>query len=309
MNILRLFITPSFFYSVLRISTPLVFGTISSYTASKAGLSNIAIEGMMLISALLGVVFSATFGMALPAFLLVVLIGACIGFAMGFMSEILRAKIFLTGLALNMIASGTSVFLLFLVSGDRGASTSLKSYQMPAINIPIIQDIPVIGTILSGHNVLTYVAYLSVIVIYIFINKTKIGLRIRAVGINEQAAKSVGVKALNLKLLALSISGALAAMGGAYLSMGYLSIFTNNMTAGRGFISLSADAMSAGSALIGMLVALLFGVADSITNWAQQSTTIPVELIQTIPYVFVILALVLYNLRKNAKAKRNEMSK
>ncbi len=303
-DFLNLLLTPDFLFSVLRISTPLIFGTLAHYVASKAGLLNIAVEGMMLTAALLGVVFSYLFGAALPGFLLAVVIGAVIGFFLGYLSETLKADIFLTGIAFNLIASGFTVFLLFLISGDKGVSTNLRSFQMPTINIPVLENLYYVGRVISGHNVLTYFSFVCAVIMYVFMNKTRIGLRIRAVGENELAAKSVGIKARRLKLLAISISGALAAMGGCYLSMGYLSNFNAGMTSGRGFISLSANAMSGGSVLGGMLVSLLFGFADTITNFAQQYFDIPVELILTTPYVFVIAALVIYNVDKNRRARR-----
>lgn len=297
----------SFLHAVLRISTPLVAGTLAAYIANKAGLVNIAIEGMMLMAALFGVLLSAAFGPSnvVLAFIVVVVIGALIGLVMGVISEVLDADIFLTGLALNMIAKGLTAFLLFMASGDKGSSSNITSYAMPIIDIPFIKDIPVLGNILSGHNVVTYISYILVVVMFIFVNKTKTGLRIRATGENEKAAQTVGINTLRLKLLAISLSGALAAIGGAFLSMGYMKRFTRDMTAGRGFISLSASAMSGGSALGGTLVSLLFGVTDALSNWIQQASTgISHNIVLAMPYFFVIVALVIYNITKIVKAKR-----
>jgi simple sugar transport system permease protein len=203
-----------------------------------------------------------------------------------------------------MLAAGASIFILYMVTGDRGNSASLKSYNMPNIDIPVIKDIPVVGTILSGHNVITYMSFLIVFLMYVFVNKTRTGLRMRSVGENELAAKSVGIKTLRLKLLSISISGALSAIAGCYLSMGYLSMFTVNMTSGRGFIALCANAMSGGSALGGMLVSLIFGVSDTIANFAQQTVEIPSQIILMIPYAFVILCLVVYMINKNRNLKK-----
>jgi ABC-type uncharacterized transport system permease subunit len=303
-SLLHLIFSPDFIASVLRVSTPIIIGTMAAYISDKAGMINIAIEGFMLLSALFGVILSAVFHGPWIAFFITVLIGALLGLFMGYLSEVLKAPIFLTGLAINMLAAGASIFILYMVTGDRGNSASLKSYKMPVVDIPIIKDIPILGQIFSGHNVITYFSFIIVFLSYLFINKTRLGLRMRAVGENEIAAKSVGVKTLRLKLLSITISGALSAVAGCYLSMGYLSMFTVNMTSGRGFIALCANAMSGGSALGGMLVSLIFGVSDTIANFAQQTVQIPSQVILMLPYAFVILCLVLYMVNKNRKLKK-----
>jgi ABC-type uncharacterized transport system permease subunit len=303
-NLIHLILSPDFIASVLRVSTPIIIGTMAAYISDKAGMINIAIEGFMLLCALFGVILSAHFHDPWIAFFITIIIGALLGLFMGYLSEVLKAPILLTGLAINMLAMGASIFILYMVTGDRGNSASLKSYNMPNIDIPFIENIPVLGTILSGHNVITYFSFISVYLMYVFVNKTRLGLRMRAVGENELAAKSVGIKTLRLKLLSISISGALSAIAGCYLSMGYLSMFTANMTSGRGFIALCANAMSGGSALGGMLVSLIFGVSDTIANFAQQSVKIPSQIILMIPYVFVILGLVVYMINKNRNLKK-----
>jgi simple sugar transport system permease protein len=303
-DLMQLILSPDFIASVFRVSTPIIIGTMAAYISNKAGMINIAIEGFMLLSALFGVILSAQFHDPWLAFFITVVIGALLGLLMGYLSEVLKAPIFLTGLAINMLAAGASIFILYMVTGDRGNSASLKSYNMPNIDIPVIKDIPVVGTILSGHNVITYMSFLIVFLMYVFVNKTRTGLRMRSVGENELAAKSVGIKTLRLKLLSISISGALSAIAGCYLSMGYLSMFTVNMTSGRGFIALCANAMSGGSALGGMLVSLIFGVSDTIANFAQQTVEIPSQIILMIPYAFVILCLVVYMINKNRNLKK-----
>src|SRR3712207_4027584 len=224
-----------FGYSILRVTTPILFAALGALISDKAGVINIALEGIMLISALIGVIVSAGTGSVWVGLLAAVIIGGIIGIVMAYFSLNLKSDIILTGIAINLMAAGGTIFLLYIVAQDKGISTSLKSGVLPKIVIPIINKIPVIGPILSGHNVLTYIGLIAVGLVSYFLYKTPLGLRIRSVGENENAAASVGVNVIKIKYIALAISGMLAGFGGAYMSMGYVSWFSKNMTAGRGF--------------------------------------------------------------------------
>ena len=146
----------------------------------------------------------------------------------------------LAGTALNTFVSGLTIFVLFMITGEKGTSTKLTSYKMPSIDIPLIKNIPVLGEILSGHSILTYFAFICVFIAAFLLFKTAIGLRIRAVGENPDAAESVGVNVKRIKAMSLIICGFFASLGGAYLSMDYVTWFQREMTSGRGFIALAA---------------------------------------------------------------------
>ncbi|WP_142414006.1 ABC transporter permease [Hathewaya massiliensis] len=292
-----------FGYSILRVTTPILFAALGALISDKAGVINIALEGIMLISALTGVVFSALTGSAWMGLLAAIVIGALIGIVLAYFSLNLRTDIILAGIALNLMAGGGTIFFLYLVAKDKGISTSLKSGVLPKLTIPLINKIPVLGPILSGHNVLTYVSLIAVIAVSYFLYKTPLGLRIRSVGENPDAAASVGVNVIKIKYIALTLSGVFAGLGGAYMSMGYVSWFSKNMTAGRGFIALAAEAMGAGTPIGTFLTSLLFGFADSLSN-SLQSLKIPAEFVQMIPYVATIVGLVIYATRKSAQVKK-----
>ena len=172
-------------------------------------------------------------------------------------------------------------------------------------NILNIKDIPVLGEIVSGHNVITYLAFISAFVIWFLLFKTRLGLRIRAVGENADAARSVGINVFKTKSTALIIAGVLSGMGGAYMSMGYVSWYVKNMTAGRGWIGIAAAAMSGQHPLIGTLSALLFGVADSVSN-TLQTLNLPSQLVLMIPYVVTILAMCGYAYYALKKRQRRQ---
>ncbi len=302
-DILNIFVAAEFWYAVLRISTPLIFATMAAMISSKAGVLNIALEGIMLMSALFGVVFSALIPSVWVALFITILIASFLGFLLGYLSIKLKSDIVLTGIAFNMAAAGGSVFILFLLTGQKGVSTALKSQVIPRLSIPLLRSIPFLGDIFSGHNVLTYVSFLIVFLMYVFIYKTPLGLHIRAVGENSGAAESVGINVRKTQYIALAISGALCGFGGAFMSMGYLSWFGSGMTAGRGFIALAADSMGGGTPLGGFLVALFFGLATSISNQAQviASIKIPREFIQMLPYLATVVGIVFYSIQKKKK--------
>ncbi len=292
-----------FGYSVLRVSTPILFAALGALISDKAGVINIALEGIMLMSALTGVIFSAITGSAFFGLFMAVLIGGFVGLSLGYFSLNLKTNVILAAVAINLIAIGGTVFVLYLVAGDKGISSSLASKVLPKIDIPGLKSIPGLGPILSGHNVLTYLAFLSVLFIWFFLYKTPLGLRIRAVGENEHAADSVGISVVKTRYIALVISGALAGFGGAYMSMGYVSWFSRDMTAGRGFIALAAEAMGGATPIGCMLTSLLFGFFDALSN-SLQSLKIPYEFVSMLPYVATVVGLVLYTIRKTEKIRR-----
>ena len=295
--------SPEFGYSVLRVTTPILFATLGALISDKAGVINIALEGIMLISALGGVIFSAITGSAWVGLLMAVILGGLVGLSLGYFSLNMKTNVILAAVALNLLASGGTIFVLYLVAGDKGISSSLASKVLPKINIPMLRSIPGIGPIISGHNVLTYLAFLAVPAVWFFLYKTPLGLRIRAVGENEHAADSVGISVVKTRYIALVLSGVLAGFGGAYMSMGYVSWFSRDMTAGRGFIALAAEAMGGATPLGSMLTSLLFGFFDALSN-SLQILKIPYEFVSMLPYVAVVVGLVIYTVRKTEQIRR-----
>ena len=156
--------------------------------ASRAGARNIALEGTMLTAAFVGVAVSHFTQSAFVGLIFAVLSGIIMSNIIAYFALKLKSNIIISGISLNLMASGMTVFGLYLLTGDKGASTSLNSLVLPSINLPIIEDIPVIGRIISGHNILTYVALILVLLVWVMFKYTKLGLRIKAVGENPEAA-------------------------------------------------------------------------------------------------------------------------
>lgn len=293
----------NFLVAVLRMSTPLILCAMGVLLIRKAGMSCIAFESMMLAAAFGGVVGSAYSqsiwgGIALG-------VGLSVSFAMlfGYFVLVLKAHDMLVSLALNTLGSGGTAFMLYALTGDRGTSTSLLSLKFPTICIPLIEDIPVLGEILSSHNLLTYMAFLSVPLIHILLMKTPLGLRIRAVGENEHAAESLGTSPVKIRFIALGIAGVLAGFAGMFMSMGYVSYFTRDMLAGRGFMAIAAQNLGGSMPVPTLIWALVFGASTAVAN-AFQAINIPPEFVQMFPYAATIIGLILVGYRNNNQEKK-----
>ena len=300
-SIAGIIFSTSFAFSIIRSTTPLLFGTLGSCISEKAGMTNIGIDGIMLSSAFAGVVISAVTHSALIGMLAGVITGAAIGFLLALVTIRMKTDLMLAGVALNLLATSATALLLFLISGDRTVSTKIQSMMLPSIRIPLIGGIPVVGEIVSGHNVMTYLGIVMVAVTAVFLNKTRAGLRIRSIGENDEIVESIGIHVEAYKYLALSLCGALAGMGGAFMSMGYVSFFTTSLVSGRGTIALAASIMGGASAVWSSFAALLFGAADAL-SLAFNSTGIPTQLISMLPYIVTMIALTMKVIKRQGES-------
>ncbi|MNM64756.1 beta-methylgalactoside transporter inner membrane component [compost metagenome] len=299
-NFFAAIFTTEFAFSILRVTTPILFAALGALISNRAGIVNIGLEGIMLTSALMGVLFSAYTGSAWLGLLGAAAGGVLIAGMLAFFTLKFKTHIILGGIAINAFASGGTIFVLYLLTGDKGTSSSVASKVLPNIDIPLIKDIPVIGPILSGHHVLTYLSLIAVAAVYYLLKRTPLGLQIRAVGENPQAAQSVGVKVVRTQYIALLLSGLFASLGGAYMSMGYLSLFTRDMTAGRGWIALAAESMGRSTTIGTALTSFLFGFAEAMSN-VLQLFKIPAELVSTVPYVVTVIGLMIYSINESRK--------
>lgn len=297
-------LSPDFFSAILRSATPILFATLAAGIAAKSGITNMALEGILLFSALFGVIFSSLTQSARLGLIITVVIGGLIGLVLAFFILNLKTDEILAAIAINLAATGGTVLIMLYFSGDRGVSSSIRSFATPTVTIPLIDKIPFIGEVLSGQNALTWLALLAVIVMHLFLYKTPMGLSIRAVGENKNAAESVGISSRKVQYIALIISGALAAMGGFFLSGGYMNMFTKDMAGGRGYIALAASSMGGNTPVGGFLVSLLFGAAQALANIMQLTSVMPYEIILMVPYLTTLVGLGIYYYSQKRKKER-----
>jgi simple sugar transport system permease protein len=291
-----------FGYAIFRVSTPLIFPSLGVAISAISGTINIGLEGIMLVSAFAGVMISYYTGSLLAAVLGGILVGVLFAGVLGYFHLRLKASVILAAIALNFLASGLTIFLLIVLIGDRNTS-ALNTLVVPELTIPVIDSIPVLGNIVSGHNLLTYGAFLAVYLYYLIVYRTPLGLRIRAVGQNPDAARSVGIDVNRTKLYALLLSGFFGALGGIYLSMGYVSWFSRDMTAGRGFIAVAAATLGGNMPLGTLFGSLIFGAINALAIYLS-TVEFPSELVQTIPYVATVIALTIYSARELVGKKK-----
>lgn len=300
-----------FLSSVIRITAPILFAALGAVIAEKAGLVNMGLEGMMMIAALFGTLTSYWTQSWVVGVLCALVVGVLLSLMVGFFALKLKTDIILAGIAVNMLGSGGTIFLLYMFTGMRGNTGSLVSQNIliPTVNIPLIQDIPILGQILSGHSILTYLAFFFVFLMWMLLYKTPVGLNIRAVGENDHAAESVGINVRRIQYIALAISGALAGLGGAFMSMYYSQGWNSGMVAGRGFIALAARAMGQGEPVGTMLSSLLFGLAQALRTKVSALQGVSSYLVSVIPYVATVLGLVIYAIATMRRVKKTRRAR
>lgn len=301
--ILQNIFSTEFVYMWIRVVTPILLPALGGAICNRAGVVNLGLEGIMLLSALAGVLGSAFGGGLLAGLAAGLGTALLVSLVFAYFHLNLKADATICGTAINTFASGFTVLLLFTITGEKGTSASLKSFSFPTVNIPLVQDIPVIGKILSGHNLMTYVALLAVVAVWFLLYKMPLGLRIRSVGENPNAASSVGVNVRRTRYIAILLCGALTGLGGMYMSMGYLGMFTREMVAGRGFIALAAAAMGQSTPIGVFLSSMLFAFFDGMSN-TLQLLALPSQFIDMLPYLATIGGLTAYSIQRARKAKR-----
>ena len=311
-----------FLTAILRVTTPILLPSLGALISEKAGVLNIGLEGMMLSSAFTGVVVSAYaqdwFGFETGVIVgpwLGLLLGVSVSLLLSFVLALfhldLRGDLFLSGIALNIFGSSATVAIMYELTGDRGNTSTLASLQMPFIQLPeLINEIPFIGGFIFGvfdnQSVMTWIAFIAVFFVTFFLYRTPVGMHLRAVGENPEAAASVGINVKRVRYMALMISGIFAGLGGIHMSMGYLQLFNRDMTTGRGFIALVTPSLGGGTPGGTMIASLVFGFFDAL-GIRIGSLEIPAQLPQSIPYFATVLALVIYALQRRISQRVSEM--
>ena len=291
----------------IKMATPLVFAALAALITRQAGMFNMGIEGMILCSALGAVVFAHYGNSVWIGLLGAIVIGLVTGMVIAFSSLTGKTDLYLTCIAFNLMATGGTVFVMYLLTGEKSTTSgAFRAYAVPNIDIPLIKDIPVLGRIISGQSLLTYLAVFSVFLVWFLLKKTRIGLRIRAVGENPKAAESVGISVPKIGYISFAFCGVFAGLSGAFLSMSWVQFFMKNMANGRGYIGLSAQNMANGEPVGSALAALLFGFTDSLSITLKNQTKFPTEFLNMIPYLATIFAIIITSMIAINKKRKIE---
>jgi ABC-type uncharacterized transport system permease subunit len=218
----------------------------------------------------------------------------------------LGADLIVAGIAVNILAAGLTVFLLVSWIGDKGSTAALHTPALPSLHIPGLQDMPLLDLLLNGegghgHHILIYAAFIGMALVATFLSSTRYGIWMRAIGESPEAALSAGIPVKRMQYAAMLASGFLAALGGIYLSMGYLTLFQADMTAGRGFLALAAIFLGGRRVLGTFGATLLFG-ASTVLATQLGAFRIPTQLVYMIPPLITIAALVIVGRRRPKRA-------
>ena len=284
-------------FSSIRIATPLVLAALGGLYTYQAGILNIALDGFMIVAAFAAVSAAYATGSLAAGVLAGVLSSVALAVVLALFNLRFRAHIFIAGIAVTFLAYGLTALLLKSVLGQDGVFSSPNIPAFPPIQIPLLADAPVLGPLLSGHTLLVYLAYLSVPCVWWTLYRTRWGLRVRMIGESDEAARSAGVPVERIKFDTMVVSGIFCGLAGAYLSLGYVSLFARQMNDERGLIALAAIFFAKGRPFRTTAVAVMFGVATALAVRLPEMTGVAPQLLQMIPYVVTVLALVIVGLR------------
>ncbi|MFL7871404.1 MAG: ABC transporter permease [Anaerolineales bacterium] len=274
--------------SGIRLATPYLYAAIGETFGQRSGVLNLGVEGQMLLGAFAAFYVALTTGNLGLAVLVSMLVGAILGLAMAFVTVNLHAQQGISGIGFYLFGLGMSDLLFQKMLGT---VETVKGF--PKIHIPFLSDIPGLGEIFFSQNLMVYVAYLLVPIAWFVLNKTTLGLKIRSVGENPEAADSLGVSVAGIRYFTIVLGGTLSGVAGASLSIALLNVFQQNMTSGLGFIAV-ALVYFGGWRPWGVLGgALLFSMVNSLQLWIQVlGIPIPSDIAVMMPYVLTILVLV-----------------
>ncbi len=290
----------------LRMTAPILLAGLGALYNDRAGVTNITLEGTMLLSAFFGVVCSYFTQSWVLSVLVGIITGILVSLVFYVVATLLGGDELVVGFAMNILLDGLSIFLLRQIFHKSGSIVDPRIVRVPLVQSETLASIPVLGDLLNNQAWIVYFAFISVFLTYIILFRTPFGLKIRACGENPMAASTVGINVLRIRFYCNVISGALCGLAGVQMSLGFLSLFTEGMTVGKGFISLGAVIFSGGSPIRLMAITLFFGLAEALSN-QMQMMQLPSELVLMLPYLaVVVLTLLRFDNLKKKRAQQSE---
>jgi ABC-type uncharacterized transport system permease subunit len=274
--------------SMLRFATPLTFAAIGGMFSERSGVVNIGLEGMMLAGAFFGILGADKTDSWVIGLLAAMAAGGVLALIHAFFAIHLRADQIVGGTAIIFLSYGLTGYLFIDIYGSQGTPSGIP--EIPNVHLPGIEDIPFIGDIFGNMNLMIWLSFVVLVASWIVMFKTPIGLRIRSVGEHPRAADTVGISVYGIRYAAVVTSGVLAALGGAYLSIGFNHSFNEQMTAGKGFIALAALIFGAWRPFGAFAAALLFGFSSALAIRLPEYSSSGAVLFTALPYVLTLIA-------------------
>lgn len=275
----------------VRMSTPILLPALGDLFSQRAGILNLGLEGTMLVGAIggfLGAYFSGSLWVGVVAALL---FGIVFSLLMAFLSVTIQANQVIAGTALTILGGGLATFIFRVVFGIQKLPPIIEPFQV--VPIPVLAKIPILGPIFFQQNALVYLTFILIFVAAFVLDKTTFGLKVRAVGEHPQAADAKGINVYRIRYLCIMIGGAMAGLGGAFLSIGFMNTFLDGMTAGRGFIAIAVVIFARWHPYRAFGGALLFGIANSLQLKLQAiGVPVPHQFLLALPYALTVLVLI-----------------
>jgi simple sugar transport system permease protein len=287
-NLRDVFTWSALIASMLRFATPLLFAALGGIMSERSGVVNIGLEGMMLMGAFFGIYGSDLLGSWVGGLVVAIVAGGLLAFVHAVFSISLRADQIVSGTAVNFLALGITGYVFIAHYGDTGTPDNIS--RVPDLHLGFLGGDSFFGNAIGQTNWMTWIALLLVPFLTFVLFRTRRGLRLRAVGEKPRAAETVGISVFKTRYVAVTISGMLAALGGAYLSVGFVGSFSQNMTEGRGFIALAAVIFGKWKPAGALVATLLFGFSSALANRLPTFSASTAVLFQALPYVLTLIA-------------------
>jgi ABC-type uncharacterized transport system permease subunit len=287
-NLERVVVWSALFAAMFRFATPLVFAALGGLFSERSGVVNIGLEGMMLMGAFFAIWGADITGSWISGLLIGMAAGGLLALLHAIFSVTLRADQIVSGFALGFLGLGITGYFFIDIYGTQGTPDGIS--RVPDVHLPLIEDIPFFGDIFGQMNLLIWAGLLCVLLTWVVVFRTPLGLRLRSAGENPLAAETAGLSVVRTRYLAVTLSGVLAAAGGAYLSIGFVGSFTQNMTAGRGFIALAVLICGRWRPAGALAFALLFGFSSALAQRLPAFSPSAATLFQALPYVLTLIA-------------------
>ncbi len=287
-NLDQVVVWSALFAAMLRYATPLVFAAMGGIFSERSGVVNIGLEGMLLSGAFFGILAADKLNSWPLGLLSAGVAGGLFALVHAFFAIHLRADQIVGGFAINFLALGVTGYLFIDIYGGKGTPPDIP--EIPDVHLSFLRDWYFIGPIFGQLNLMIWVAAATVVLSWLVLFKTPIGLRLRAVGEHPRAAETVGISVYATRYAAVVLSGVLSALGGAYLSIGFVNSFNQNMTAGRGFIALAVVICGNWRPFSAAAIALQFGLSSALAQRLPAYSDSAAVLFQALPYVLTLVA-------------------
>jgi len=289
-QLLQVLVSGDFWQLALRDGALLALPALGGVLSERSGVTNIAMEGMMLTGAFFSVVAALSFHNPWMAVIVAMLAGGAMALIHAFISIRFRADQIISGFAINIAAVGLTTFLNAKFSNFRGLPQVDSSGRLPTITVPLLGNIPFLGQVFFQQNIIVYVSLALLALANVVLFRTRLGLRLRAVGEHPEAADTAGINVYRLRYGAVIMSGLLSGLAGAFLAIGIANIFNDNMTSGRGYIALAAMIFGKWTPWGAFVACMIFGVGDALAA-STGVINVPQYFLQMVPYVLALVVL------------------